>query len=385
VVIIQRSEAVHKQGVRMGAFQPKVLDQARVVLRRKHYSLRTELTYLSWIRRFILFNKRRYPGDLGSAEIGAFLSHLAVDAKVAAATQNQALNALLFLYKQVLNKPLDEAINAVRARRPKRLPTVLSRDEVADLIGCLSPTYQLLAKLLYGSGLRLSEGLSLRIKDVDFDLHEITVREGKGGKDRVTVLPESIIEPLGLHLRHVRRRHEEDLALGFGSVYLPDALARKYPGASREWMWQYVFPSRRISRDPRSGLLRRHHASRSALQKAVRAAARHARIDKHVTCHTLRHSFATHLLEGGYDIRTVQDLLGHKDIKTTMIYTHVLNHGGLAVRSPLDAVEDGVERQGGYAMGRVAGRRPSRAESSAYRKKRRFIGRNRSPIAECDE
>ena len=305
VIIIQPSEAVHKQGVRMNTFQPKVLDQARLVLRRKHYSLRTELTYLSWIRRFILFHKRRYPGDLGGAEIGSFLSHLAVDAKVAAATQNQALNALLFLYKQVLNQPLDETIDAVRARRPKRLPSVLSRDEVSDLMGCLSPTYHLLAKLLYGSGLRLSEGLSLRIKDIDFDLREITVRDGKGRKDRVTVLPESLIDALALHLRLVRRRHEEDLVLGYGSVYLPDALERKYPGASRVWIWQYAFPSRRISRDPRSGLLRRHHASRSALQKAVRAAARHAQIDKHVTCHTLRHSFATHLLEGGYDIRTV--------------------------------------------------------------------------------
>jgi integron integrase len=322
----------------MDAFRPRILDQARLVLRRKHYALRTEISYLSWIRRFILFHGRRYPGHLGPTEVGAFLTHLAVEGKVAAATQNQALNALLFLFRSVLEKPLDDPIDAVRARRPKRLPTVLTRAEVALLIGALPPPHRLMAELLYGSGLRLSECVRLRIKDVDFGLHEILVRDTKSGRDRVTILPQALVEPLQRHMAHVYSLHQQDLAAGLGSVYLPEALDRKYSGAAREWVWQYVFPSKEISTDPRSGLRRRHHASRSALQKAVHLAARRALIPKRVTCHTLRHSFATHLLENGYDIRTVQDLLGHRDVKTTMIYTHVLNRGGMAVRSPLDQI-----------------------------------------------
>ena len=323
----------------MDAFRPGILDQARLVLRRKHYALRTEVSYLSWIRRFILFHGRRYPGHLGAADVGAFLTHLAVEGKVAAATQNQALGAILFLFRHVLEKPIDEAIDAVRARRPKRLPTVLTRSEVALLINALPAPHRLMAELLYGSGLRLSECIRLRIKDVDFGLHEILVRDTKSGRDRVTILPQSLVEPLQRHIAHVRALHERDLAAGLGSVYLPEALARKFPGAARTWAWQFVFPSREISADPRSGVRRRHHASRSALQRAVHLAAQRAQIPKRVSCHTLRHSFATHLLENGYDIRTVQDLLGHRDVKTTMIYTHVLNRGGLAVRSPLDQVD----------------------------------------------
>ncbi len=344
----------------MDAFRPRILDQARLVLRRKHYSLRTEVSYLSWIRRFILFHQRRFPGDLGAPDVGAFLTHLAVDGKVAAATQNQALNALLFLFRAVLEKPIDEAIEAVRARRPKHLPTVLSRAEVTRLIDALAPPHRLPAELLYGSGLRISECVRLRIKDVDFSLREILVRDGKGGGDRVTVLPQGLIEPLARHIALVRRLHEEDLAAGFGSVYLPDALGRKYPAAGREWIWQYVFPAQHVSKDPRSGVQRRHHASRSALQKAVALAARRARIAKRVTCHTLRHSFATHLLENGYDIRTVQELLGHKDVKTTMIYTHVLNRGGLGVRSPLDQID------GSDPRARAARPRPTDAATSLH-------------------
>jgi len=335
----------------MSAFHPPILDHAHLVLRRKHYALRTEVSYLSWIRRFILFHGRRYPGDLDAADVAAFLTYLAVESHVAAATQNQALNAILFLYKYVLNQPLDQTIDAVRARRPRRLPTVLSRDEVVQLITCTATPYRLLVRLLYGSGLRLSECVRLRVKDVDFDQRQIIVRDGKGRKDRITMLPESLIQPLQLHLALARHLHQEDLAGGFGSVYLPEALDRKYPGASRQWIWQYVFPSRRISPDPRSGNLRRHHASRSALQKAVHVAADRAKIDKHVSCHTLRHSFATHLLESGYDIRTVQDLLGHKDVKTTMIYTHVLNRGGMAVGSPLDSVGATAIRRQAEEMG----------------------------------
>jgi integron integrase len=363
----------------MCAFQPPILDHARLVLRRKHYALRTEVTYLSWIRRFILFHGRRYPGDLDAQHVAAFLTHLAVQGHVAAATQNQALNALLFLYRNVLGRPLDEAIDAVRARRPRRLPTVLGRDEVARLIAHTATHHRLLVRLLYGSGLRLSECVRLRVKDVDFDQHQIVVRDGKGHKDRITVLPESLIRPLQLHLALARHLHQEDLAGGFGDVFLPDALERKYPGAAREWIWQYVFPSRRISRDPRSGRLRRHHASRSALQKAVRAAAERAHIDKHVSCHTLRHSFATHLLESGYDIRTVQDLLGHKDVKTTMIYTHVLNRGGLAVRSPLDSVAPAVIRRQADEWGV-----PART-SAAHRKAGRIIEEKGRLIANSDE
>ncbi len=314
----------------------RLLDQVRHHLRLKHYSLRTEQAYLSWIRRFILFHEKRHPLSMSTPEIAAFLSHLATDQKVAASTQNQALNALLFLYRDVLLKDLPEPIDAIRARRPQRLPTVLTKSEARALIRHLDGRYQLMAKLLYGSGMRLMECLRLRVKDVDFAQRQITVRDGKGGSDRVTMLAESLLDPLRDHLARVQALHQADLAHGRGAVMLPGALDRKYPAANREWIWQYVFPSDRLSTDPRSGAVRRHHLDPGGLQRAVVRAARQARIAKHVSCHTLRHSFATHLLEGGYDIRTVQELLGHKDVKTTMIYTHVLNRGGLAVRSPLD-------------------------------------------------
>jgi len=273
---------------------------------------------------------------MGQREIEAFLTYLAVEGNVAASTQNQALNAIVFLYKTVLNMPFDFPLQSVRAKRPKRLPTVLSKKEALLILSCMTGTNQLMAKLLYGSGLRVSECVRLRVKDLDFTLRQLIIRDGKGGKDRVTVLPQSLIPVLELHLLRIKRLHEEDLTNGFGSVYLPHALERKYPHANREWIWQYIFPSLRFSVDPRSGLLRRHHINTSTLQKAVRSAARMAEVNKRVTCHTFRHSFATHLLENGYDIRTVQELLGHKNVKTTMIYTHVLNRGGLAVRSPLD-------------------------------------------------
>jgi len=320
----------------MSSHQPKLLDQVRATLRRKHYSYRTEKCYLAWIRRFILFHDKKHPKMMGQREIEAFLTYLAVEGNVAASTQNQALNAIVFLYKTVLNMPFDFPLQSVRAKRPKRLPTVLSKKEALLILSCMTGTNQLMAKLLYGSGLRVSECVRLRVKDLDFTLRQLIIRDGKGGKDRVTVLPQSLIPVLELHLLRIKRLHEEDLTNGFGSVYLPHALERKYPHANREWIWQYIFPSLRFSVDPRSGLLRRHHINTSTLQKAVRSAARMAEVNKRVTCHTFRHSFATHLLENGYDIRTVQELLGHKNVKTTMIYTHVLNRGGLAVRSPLD-------------------------------------------------
>jgi len=314
----------------------RLLDQVRQALRLKHYSLRTEQAYLSWIRRFILFHDKRHPLTMSTPEITTFLSYLATEQKVSASTQNQALNALLFLYRDVLVKDLPEPIDAIRARRPLRLPTVLTKDETRALIRHLDGRYQLMAKLLYGSGLRLMECLRLRVKDLDFAERQIVVRDGKGGSDRVTMLPEALLEPLRDQLLRVQAAHQVDLSRGRGAVMLPGALDRKYTAASREWIWQFVFPSDRLSTDPRSGAIRRHHLDPGGLQRAVARAARQARIAKHVSCHTLRHSFATHLLEGGYDIRTVQELLGHKDVKTTMIYTHVLNRGGLAVRSPLD-------------------------------------------------
>lgn len=314
----------------------KLLDQVRDAIRLKHYSIRTEQSYVAWIKRYVLFHQKRHPKDMGIAEIEAFLTHLAVKENVAASTQNQALSALLFLYRQVLRQDLDGPIDSIRAKKPKRLPTVLTKDEVRRVIGELSGAHRLMAQLLYGSGLRLMECVRLRVKDIDFTQHLMIVRDGKGQEDRITMLPDSLIAPLQEHLQRVKRLHQEDLARGHGSVYLPFALERKYPNAGREWIWQYVFPANRLSVDPRTGIVRRHHVDESNLQKAVREAARQTGIAKRVTCHTFRHSFATHLLENGYDIRTVQELLGHKDVKTTMIYTHVLNRGGLAVRSPLD-------------------------------------------------
>jgi integron integrase len=314
----------------------KLLDQVRHVIRVKHYSIRTEESYTAWIKRYVLFHDKRHPAEMGRPEIEAFLSHLALDLHVTASTQNQALAALLFLYREVLHKEIDLGIDAVRAKRPQRLPTVLTHAEALAVLGRLNGTHQLMASLLYGSGLRLMECIRLRIKDIDFFTREILVRDGKGQKDRVTMLPGSAIEPLTEHLERVRMIHTNDLAAGHGAVHLPFALQRKYPNAHREWRWQYVFPSDRVSADPRSGAMGRHHIHETNLQRAVREAGCAAGIDKPVTCHAFRHSFATRLLESGYDIRTVQELLGHQDLKTTMIYTHVLNRGGRAVRSPLD-------------------------------------------------
>jgi integron integrase len=316
--------------------EKKLLDRVRDAIRVKHYSIRTERAYVGWIKRYIIFHGVRHPQEMGAAEIEAFLTHLAVKRHVAASTQNQALSALLFLYQQVLKKDLERPLDAVRAKRPKRLPTVMTEEEVKAVITALSGVNQLIAKLLYGSGLRLIESLRLRVKDVDFAQRQIIVRDGKGMKDRITMLPDSLVKPLQEQLQRASMIHQRDLKSGYGAVYLPTALERKYPNANREWCWQYVFPARSLSIDPRSGVRRRHHLGESGPQRAVRKAARLAGINKPVGCHTFRHSFATHLLANGYDIRTVQELLGHKDVKTTMIYTHVLNRGGLAVRSPLD-------------------------------------------------
>ena len=314
----------------------KLLDLVRDAIRLRHYSIRTENAYVDWIRRYILFHNKCHPQDLGAPEIEAFLTHLAVVDHVSASTQNQALSALLFLYRHVLNLDLDRPSNATRAKRPERLPVVMTHAETLRVITAMSGSEQLMARLLYGSGLRLMECVRLRIKDIDFAQHQIVVRDGKGGQDRVTLLPDSLHEALDQHLERVQLLHQHDLANGHGAVYLPDALERKYPNANREWGWQYVFPASRLSTDPRSGVLRRHHVDERNLQRAVKHAVQIAGLVKPVSCHTFRHSFATRLLENGYDIRTVQELLGHKDVKTTMIYTHVLNRGGLAVRSPLD-------------------------------------------------
>jgi integron integrase len=313
----------------------KLLDQVRDALRLKHYSYRTEQTYIDWIRRYILFHNKRHPQEMGTAEVTQFLTHLAVQEQVAASTQNQALSAIVFLYRVVLEKEL-LGIDAVRAKPSRYLPTVLTPAEVQAVLQNLQGVHKLLIQLLYGSGLRLREGLQLRVKDVDFAQQQLVLRNTKGNESRVTVLPQTLIQPLQTHLAQVRRQHEDDLNRGYGSVYLPFALERKYVGGDRQWMWQYVFPANRLSRDPRSGSVRRHHLHETGLQRALRDAVRIAGLQKRVSCHTFRHSFATHLLQNGYDIRTVQELLGHKDVKTTMIYTHVLNRGGRGVRSPLD-------------------------------------------------
>ena len=313
----------------------KLLDQVRDAIRLKHYSYRTEQSYVGWIRRYILFHNKQHPKDMGGAEVEAFLTHLAVEGHVSASTQNQAFSALLFLYRNVLNQDLG-ALDAVRAKRSNYLPTVLTKGEVRSVLENISGVHGLVIKVLYGSGLRLSEGLSLRIKDIDFAQRQIVARDTKGNESRVTMLPDSLIEPLQEHLRKVKRLHELDLDQGYGSVYLPFALERKHPHADRAWIWQFVFPSTGRSRDPRSSIIRRHHLHESGVQKTLKQAVRTSGIAKRIGCHTFRHSFATHLLEDGYDIRTVQELLGHKDVKTTMIYTHVLNRGGRGVRSPLD-------------------------------------------------
>lgn len=313
------------------------IESVRRVIRTLHYSIRTEQSYVYWVRQYILFHGKRHPEEMSVIEVGQFLSYLANERHVAAATQNQALNALNFLYTKVLGRPLGELQGVTRAKRPKRLPVILSRSEVERLFKQLSGRYLLVAKLMYGSGLRLMEVLRLRIKDVDFQQHAIIVRAGKGDKDRITVLPDALLPYLQNQTEQVRLLHQSDLDSGYGEVSLPYALARKYPSAPFQAGWQYVFPSDNRSRDPNSGRVKRHHLHRSSVQNAVRNAVRASGIEKPVSSHTLRHCFATHLLESGYDIRTVQELLGHKDVKTTQIYTHVLNRGGRGVRSPLDA------------------------------------------------
>jgi len=315
----------------------KLLDQVRDALRIRHYAYRTEQTYIDWIKRFIFFHKKRHPKEMGAPEISAFLTYLAQERHVAASTQNQALSALLFLYKNVLQQELEPLPNLVHAGRPKHLPTVLTHEEALEVIGRMAGKPRLMACLLYGSGLRLMECLRLRVKDIDFGSHQIVVREGKGEKDRVTVLPDSVIPELQIVLRDGKALHEKDLREGFGEVALPYALGVKYPNAGKEWGWQYAFPASQRSIDPLSGVIRRHHLDESALQHAVREAARQTSIPKPISPHTFRHSFATRLLQSGYDIRTVQELLGHKDVRTTMIYTHVLQRGAGAVKSPLDA------------------------------------------------
>lgn len=315
---------------------PRLLDAVRQAIRARHYSPQTEKAYVSWIRRFVRFHGKRHPREMGAHEIRAFVSWLASDRHVSASTQNQALSVLLFLYRNVLGERVGWIEDIQLATRPKQLPVVLTRDEVQRVLEQLKGTTRLMASLLYGSGLRVSECCTLRVKDVDFARREITVRGGKGRKDRVTVLADSVVEPLGRHLKRVQALHRLDLKEGMGRVALPRAYERKAKHAAREWAWQWVFPATRSYPDPQTGELRRHHRHHSSLQRAIRRAVKRSGIAKRASCHTLRHSFATHLLESGTDIRTIQELLGHSDLSTTMVYTHVLNRGGLGVRSPLD-------------------------------------------------
>lgn len=316
--------------------RPRLLEQVRERLRVLHYSYRTEAQYVQWIKRFILFHDKRHPSGMGAPEVESFLTHLAVQGRVAAPTQNQAKAAILFLYKQVLGQELDWLDGVTHAKASTHLPVVLTLEEVRAVMSRLTGTNWLIASLLYGAGLRLMEAVRLRIKDVEFSRRELVVREGKGGKDRVTMLADRLVEPLRNHLVSVKRIHEADLEAGHGEVYLPFALERKYPQAGRQWGWQYVFPSHRLSLDPRANRVRRHHIDEKGVQRAMKEAVRDAGVVKPATPHTLRHSFATHLLQAGHDIRTVQELLGHRDVATTMVYTHVLNRGGRGVLSPLD-------------------------------------------------
>ena len=316
--------------------QSRLLNELTDAIRTRHYSIRTEQAYVKWVKNFVLFHNKKHPAEMGENEISEYLTFLAVKRKVAASTQNQALSAILFLFKQVLKRDISWLDDVIKAKKPKKLPLVFSKDEAKKVLLQLEGTKWIMASALYGSGLRLMECIRLRTKDIDFSYKQITVRDGKGQNDRVTMLPQPLIEPLQRHLEKVRHLHDQDKREGYGEVYLPYALARKYPNAGREFCWQYVFPASKLSIDPRSGKTRRHHVDESVLQNGVKQAIRASGINKPGSCHTLRHSFATHLLENGYDIRTVQELLGHKDLRTTMIYTHVLNKGPLSVRSPID-------------------------------------------------
>ena len=321
-----------------GARPPKLLDQMRESLRARHYRSRTEETYCQWVRRYILFHQKRHPADMGEVEINTFLTHLAVKDKVSASTQNQALSAILYLYRHVIGRDVGDLGEVIRARKPKRLPVVMTREEVKAVLDHLNGDKWLMASLLYGSGLRLMECLRLRVQDLDFAGRELLVRDGKGGKDRRTMLPQSLIPALQEHLIHVKKIHDKDLNEGWGRVPLPSALDRKYPKAPWDWRWQWVFPQENRWKNLKTAEEGRHHVHETILQKAVRAAVAKADLTKRISCHTFRHSFATHLLEGGYDIRTIQELMGHRDVSTTMIYTHVLNKGGKGVSSPLDGL-----------------------------------------------
>lgn len=325
--------------------KPRLLDRVREAIRARHYSPRTEDAYVAWIKRFIFFHNKRHPAEMAEPEINAFLTHLAVKEKVSASTQNQALSALLFLYRHIIGREVGDLGEVVRARKPKRIPAVMTRDETKAVLAHLTGDKWLMASLMYGAGLRLMECLRLRVQDIDFARNEITVHDGKGGKDRITMLPELLKNPLQEHLRKVKAIHELDLAEGWGPVLMPDALDRKYPNAPKEWRWQWVFPQENRWKNSKTGEEGRHHIDESLVQKAVREAVSKAGLTKRTTCHTFRHSGVypalcgtTHLLEGGYDIRTVQELLGHSDVKTTMIYTHVLNRGPSGVRSPMDGL-----------------------------------------------
>ncbi len=315
---------------------PKLLDQVREVIRRKHYSIRTEQSYVDWVRRFILYHRKRHPKDLGKSEVTEFLNYLAVNRKVVASTQNQALSALVFLYREVLNQEFGWLANLKYAKRSERITVVFSADEVRSVLSSLDGVYWIMVNILYGAGLRTMETLHLRIPDIDFEYRQTIVRNGKGQKDRSSMLPEILIDPFKKQIDKVGLIHKMDLIDGYGAVYLPFALDRKYPGASKEFKWQYLFPAAKRSVDPRSGIIRRHHIGQSPIQRTVRSAVKTNKILKNATCHTFRHSFATHLLEAGYDIRTVQELLGHKDVSTTMIYTHVMKKGRKGVQSPAD-------------------------------------------------
>ncbi len=324
-----------------GQNQPRrrLFEQVREAICKRHYSYRTEQSYWHWIRRYILFHRKRHPMEMGEKEVSEFLTYLAVDRRVSPATQNLALNALLFLYKQVLDREIGLIKGVVRAKHKRHLPVVLTREETQVVLNRLSGRDWLMVSMMYGAGLRVGECLQLRVKDVDFGFKQIVVRQGKGGRDRTVPLPERVIEPLKEQLQEAKRIHESDVADGFGEASLPNALARKYPNAGYEWGWQYVFPASKRSQDPYSKRWKRHHIDSSVIQKAVKAAVRHARVNKPVSCHSFRHSFATHLLAAGHDIRTIQELMGHKDVKTTMIYTHVLGRGGQGTLSPLDTLQ----------------------------------------------